>query len=224
MILSHVRSDSRVRGVNCRLLLAGLRRKERKGARQTIFVLACCRLRDSRVRGDWEGANMKIKREFHFRVFPTIYWSDFSTTCIVFFARWPVKFDLYVWKSLPVRVLVQVIIWPWVTPLRRNSARLLKVRFIWGGGGWGAITNAELNRNENIEPKSSVKSVGADQIKGACQSHWGAGGRPPRPLPMLRHCERKASNPWLTVNCKIIWLLCWQAPATQTIVGSNCFC
>ena len=212
MILSHVRSEARARGVNCRLLLAGLRRKERKGARQTIFVLACCRLRDSRVRGDWEGANMKIKREFHFRVYPTIYWSDFSTTCIVFFARWPVKFDLYVWKSLPVRVLVQVIIWPWVTPLRRNSARLLKVRFIWGGGGggWGAITNAELNRNENIEPKSIVKSVGADQIKRACQSHWGGGGRagPLGPFPCYGTAKEKLLTPGWPLNCKIIWLSC----------------
>ena len=59
-------------GVNCRLFLDGLGRKERKGAKQTIFVLACSRLRDSRVRGDRESANMKIKRELHFRVFPTI--------------------------------------------------------------------------------------------------------------------------------------------------------
>ena len=26
---------------------------------------------------------------------------------------------------------------------------------------------------EHIEPKSSVKSVAADQIKRACQNHWG---------------------------------------------------
>ena len=73
MLLSDVRSEARARGVNCRLLLAGLGRKERKGAEQTIFALACSRLRDSQVRGDLESANMKIKREFHFRVFPTIY-------------------------------------------------------------------------------------------------------------------------------------------------------
>ena len=73
MLLSDVRSEARARGVNCRLLLAGLGRKERKGAEQTIFALACSRLRDSQVRGDLESANMKIKREFHFRVFLTIY-------------------------------------------------------------------------------------------------------------------------------------------------------
>ena len=68
--MSDVRSDARALGVNCRLLLAGLGRKERKGAKQTISGLACSRLRDSQVRGDLESANMKIKREFHFRVFP----------------------------------------------------------------------------------------------------------------------------------------------------------
>ena len=35
-------------------------------------MLACSRPRDSRVRGDWESANVKIKREELFRVFPTI--------------------------------------------------------------------------------------------------------------------------------------------------------
>ena len=35
----------------------------------------------------------------------------------------------------------------------------------------------------DIEPKSSVKCVAADQIKGSCQNYWGT-----RSLPMLRHC------------------------------------
>ena len=50
--------------------------------------------------------------------------------------------------------------------------------------------DALSNRNEHIEPKSSVKSVAADQIKRDCQNYWGGGGggRPPQPLPMLRHC------------------------------------
>ena len=42
--------------------------------------------------------------------------------------------------------------------------------------------HAFLNRNEHIEPKSSVKSVVADQIKRACQDYWGAHA-PPDPSP-----------------------------------------
>jgi len=38
-----------------------------------------------------------------------------------------------------------------------------------------------------MEPKSTMKSVAANQIKRVCQSYWG-GGRAPRPLPTLRHC------------------------------------
>ena len=38
-----------------------------------------------------------------------------------------------------------------------------------------------------MEPKSSVKSVAADQIKRTCQNYWGE-LRAPRHLPMLRHC------------------------------------
>ena len=44
------------------------------------------------------------------------------------------------------------------------------------------------NRNEHIEPKSSMKGVAADQIKRARQNYWWGGGG--RPLPMLRHCLR----------------------------------
>ena len=51
MLLSDLRSEARALGVNCRLLLAGLGRKERKGAKQTIFVLACSRLRVVRSAG-----------------------------------------------------------------------------------------------------------------------------------------------------------------------------
>ena len=39
----------------------------------------------------------------------------------------------------------------------------------------------EINDNEHIEPKSSVKSVASDQIKRACQNSWGGGGSPPGP-------------------------------------------
>ena len=45
--------------------------------------------------------------------------------------------------------------------------------------------HALSNRNEHIEPKSSMKGVAADQIKRARQNYWG-----PQPLPMLRHCLR----------------------------------
>ena len=37
---------------------------------------------------------------------------------------------------------------------------------------------ASSNPNEHNEPKGNVKSVAADQIKGACQNLW-VGGRPP---------------------------------------------
>ena len=42
---------------------------------------------------------------------------------------------------------------------------------------WPVLTN----RNEHIEPKSSVKSVAADQIKRACQNYWGDSGPPAPP-------------------------------------------
>ena len=35
--------------------------------------------------------------------------------------------------------------------------------------------------NEHIEPKSSVKSVAADQIKRACQNYWEAQAPPAPP-------------------------------------------
>ena len=41
--------------------------------------------------------------------------------------------------------------------------------------------DALSNRNEHIEPKSSVKSVAADQIKRDCQNYWGGGQAPPAP-------------------------------------------
>ena len=52
------------------------------------------------------------------------------------------------------------------------------------------------NRNEHIEPKSSISSVAAPQIKRVCQNYWG-GGRPPRSLPMLRHCTILQDRPGL---------------------------
>ena len=80
-------------------------------------------------------------------------------------------------------------------PLRRNSA-VAKLDLLGGRGG--AITSADPNRNENIEPKSSVKSVGADQIKRACQTHWGGGGggiQPPSAPPHATALRKKSLEP-----------------------------
>ena len=38
--------------------------------------------------------------------------------------------------------------------------------------------HALSNRNEHIEPKSSMKGVAADQIKRARQNYWGGGAGP----------------------------------------------
>ena len=81
-------------------------------------------------------------------------------------------------------------------PLRRNSA-VAKLDLLGGRGG--AITSADPNRNENIEPKSGVKSVGADQIKRACQTHWGGGGvgdsAPLGPSPCYGTAKEKLGTP-----------------------------
>ena len=44
------------------------------------------------------------------------------------------------------------------------------------------------NRNEHIEPKSSIKSVAPDQIKRTCQNYWGAQSPP--------HVTALLTKPW----------------------------
>ena len=58
------------------------------------------------------------------------------------------------------------------------------------------------NRNEHIEPKSSLKGVAADQIKRTCQNYWGAQApqAPPHATALLtkprrqRQRKRQESN------------------------------
>ena len=67
-----------------------------------------------------------------------------------------------------------------------------------GGGRGGAITSADPNGNENIEQKSSVKSVGADQIKRALPKllGWGGGGAGPLgPSPCYGTAKEKLGTP-----------------------------
>ena len=76
-------------------------------------------------------------------------------------------------------------------PLRRNSA-VARLDLVWGGG-WGAVTSAELNRNENIEPKSSVKSVGADQVNVPVKAIGGEGeGQAPSAPPHATVLRKKS--------------------------------
>ena len=65
------------------------------------------------------------------------------------------------------------------------------------GGRGGAITSADPNGNENIEQKSSVKSVGADQIKRALPKllGWGGGGAGPRGPPCYGTAKEKLGTP-----------------------------
>ena len=64
------------------------------------------------------------------------------------------------------------------------------------GGRGGAITSADPNGNENIEQKSSVKSVGADQIKRALPKllGWGGGGQAPS-APHATVLQKKSLEP-----------------------------
>ena len=67
-----------------------------------------------------------------------------------------------------------------------------------GGGRGGAITSADPNGNENIEQKSSVKSVGADQIKRALPKllGWvGGGGQAPSAPPHATALRKKSLEP-----------------------------
>ena len=50
--------------------------------------------------------------------------------------------------------------------------------------------HALSNRNEHIEPKSSMKGVAADQIKRARQNYWGAQA-PPHATALLTKPDRR---------------------------------
>ena len=65
------------------------------------------------------------------------------------------------------------------------------------GGRGGAITSADPNGNENFEQKSSVKSVGADQIKRALPKllGWGGGQAPSAPSPCYGTAKEKLGTP-----------------------------
>ena len=52
--------------------------------------------------------------------------------------------------------------------------------------------HALSNRNEHIEPKSSMKGVAADQIKRARQNYWGGRGQaPPHATALLTKPRRR---------------------------------
>ena len=58
--------------------------------------------------------------------------------------------------------------------------------------------DALSNRNEHIEPKSSVKSVAADQIKRDCQNYWGGAGPPAPPHAKAPLWMQITETKWVT--------------------------